>query len=344
MNLLRKLTFALATTTLIFSVTVLIASLFITRTLASETTLKTALRDSGIYDVVATDITSKVSLNTDEISSSDPIVQKALNDSLNGITIRTFSEDFITSTFSWLKGEVKTPSFSLNVNDLRPVFISSLSAQLKAKLEALPACPTGVIPETTDPLTATCWPRGVSIDEQIKSLTTSLESESNEVFETKNISAQDVTVDVNGVKQPYYQAFNWLPKYYYWLTLAPWIAAISILILLELLVLLARPHEKGYKTAAIIFVPSGLFLVIAGSFIPQFSRIITNAQTEAIKDSTYREPLQTLVSDLINRSGSFFILRGALLFVVGILLIALYVLAAKQRRATTATGQHSRPY
>jgi len=344
MNLLRKLAFALATTTLLLAVSVMIISLFMIRIIGNEAHLKTELRNSGLYDAVATDLTSKISINTEEINSEDPIVQTALKDSLNSSTIRKFSEDVITSTFSWLRGDVATPSFTLNTKDLQPIFFESLTSQLKTRLEALPPCPTGVIPETTDPFTATCWPAGVSIDDQLATLTTELQNDTTGAFDTNNLSAKDITVTVNGQQQPYYQALDWLPTYYHWLTLAPWIAALSVLALIGLLVLLASPHEKGYKTAAIICAPIGLILVIAGSFIPQFTFLITNAQTAALKDNTFKDPLQTLANNLIHSTGSFLVIRGVLLLTAGVLLAALYIISSRQRRNKIRTGQLSRPY
>ncbi len=342
MELLRKLAFTLTTMALILSVTVLIVSLFITHTLADEANVKTQLKESGLYDAIATDITTKIAVETDQVDTNEPIIQNAVNDSLNAGIVRKFSEDFIGTTFSWLRGEIPKPVVTLNMAVIRGTFIDSVSSQLKTRLEGLPVCPTGVIPETTDPFKISCWPEGVSIDQQIETVKADLENDP--IFNSKGLSAQDITLDTNGSQQPYYEALSYLPKYYRWLTYAPFVSVASILALIGLLVLFARPHEKGFKTTALICLPTGLILIVGGSFIPQFTFLITRPLTSALQGNSFKDPVQSLASNMIGQTGSFFVVRGILLTIIGALFVVWYVLASRQRRGKVHTGRLSRPF
>ncbi len=329
MEFLRKLAYALATTTLALSLYLLLASLFILGTIGNEALVKQQLRDSGIYKAMATDIATRATSESGD--KQDPLVQAALTQTITGDTVGQFAEDAIGSTYSWVRGEAQTPSFTLHVDTIKPTLIANLTTQLRSRLESLPMCPKGVIPSNTDPFTASCLPTGVSIDKEIASQQAQIQAQADEAFRNTNLTANDIKVEKDGVEQPYYQGLSSLPKYYHWLVLAPRIAAISTVILIGLLVLLARPHEKGLKTSAIICLPVGCLLLLVGIFIPTVVDQLSRPIATSLKDSTYKEPVTSLVASLLGNTKSFLITQGIVLILIGALLVLWYTLDAKKR-------------
>ncbi len=331
MNFLRKLAFALTVTALSLSLYVLLLSLFVIGTIGNEASIKQQLRESGIYAAVASDIATRTKSESGD-AAQDPLVQTALKQTITADTVSQFAEDAIGSTYAWVRGDVKTPSFTLHVDTIKPVFVSNLTAQLKSRLESLPTCPKGVMPSNTDPFTATCLPVGVSVDKEIASQQAQIQAQADEAFRHTNLTASDIKTEKDGVEQPYYQSFSSIPTYYHWLTLAPRIAAVTTVLLIGLLVLLARPHEKGFRTAAFVCLPIGCILLVAGVFIPTVVDRLTHPIATSLKDSPYKGPVTSLVSSLLDNTRPFLVGQGIVLILIAVLLLTWYTLDSRRRK------------
>lgn len=340
MEILRKLSLALVTLLLFLTTIVMIASIFIVHTIGNEEALKTQLKESGLYDAAAESITDEFSINTASLPSNNTIVNQAVEDSLNGVTVKQAAENFISSTFDWLRGEIAQPRFTLRASDVKIVFADNLTRLLQERLSGLPACPANTIPSSTDPFTASCWPPSLSIDTELAKLRTEIET-NTATLDDRDLTAADITINTGGESQPYYVALQSLPRYYRLATLTPAIAGMVMLLLFALLYTLGSPHENGLKIAAVAILPIGLVLVVIGSFVPQFSPVLARYATDNINSEIFKEPVQTLATNVIQSTGSLLATKGTMLTILSVLLIIAYLLRSRIRRNKVKTGRLS---
>ncbi|HKX73698.1 MAG TPA: hypothetical protein VJM32_06775 [Candidatus Saccharimonadales bacterium] len=125
-------------------------------TLLNRDTVKGWLATSGAYDDGLKPF-AIIESNQGLATSQD--MQAALEQTFPANYLKTQTERAIDATFDWIEGKKTSITFSIPVQERREEFRNNLVLIVTPRLAQLPACPTRVNPNTSNP---TCIPQGMS--------------------------------------------------------------------------------------------------------------------------------------------------------------------------------------
>ena len=248
MSILKRTLLVILTpilTTLLFAT---VLDFGIVRTIGTPAPIKKTLADSGIYSSVVGSLLSQAKQSTGSggvVSLTDPLIQKAANQTFTPQYLQTQTEGFIDSAYRWLNGVTPTPDFKLDLSPLKSSLANNVAADVQAKLATLPACTTAVDPSTYNPLTATCLPKGITPASAANTIKDNLVS--GQGFLDNPVISAD-TIKQQGSSQSIFQdKLKQVPSYFSWVKKLPYISAgLTILVALAI-VFLNSTKRKGLR-------------------------------------------------------------------------------------------------
>lgn len=198
---------------------------------------------------------SKDKENNDGLTLKEQGVKQAAEKALTPAFFQKSAEQVIDGGFNWLDGKTDKPMFSIDVLEVKQSFVDNLGSYLKQRYEALPACPDGVMPESTDLLKINCRPSDdvVNIDQAISNQKLSM-------LEDQNFLAENtVTADNFGKSEQK----SVVPTIYTWFKLSPAIFGGLALISGIMVIALCEVKKFGVRKLGWRFVVAGSLALIA---------------------------------------------------------------------------------
>lgn len=322
MNILRRLGLSLAI--LLFSLSISLVALFISlySIMSTPQPVKQALSASGIYSVAVADtLAQQTSGAVSSVSTTDPIIQQALKQALPPTFLQDSSNQTIDSVYAWLQGTTPSPTFSIDLTQVKSNFADTLATLIQQKLDALPLCSNLVAPPASvdDALSFTCMPRGVS-SSQLAS-TVRQEALSNGLFSGTNTISADTFKDSKG--KPVTDSLKIAPQIYHYYTIGLYALPLLTLLLVVAIIFWSSTKRAGIKRVAWIFITTGLGIMILAAIEvwllhAGISFLNSAASTSTLQDKLYGA-LEILVTDMRTwwfGAGAAYVIIAIILFIV----------------------------
>lgn len=299
--------------------------------------VKKILKESGIYtSAVDTFLDSTNNPNEDssgEISPDNPVVQAAFKKAFPPQLIEDSTENFIDSTYRWLKGETALPEFRIDLTQAKATFIDEVAAGAQARAASLPACPRGQT-DFGDPFSAACLPRGVS--PALAADKVRAELANNKDFLSDPVLTASTFKSGENPEQSAFAGSS-LPDVYQNLNNGKILLIVLALLVITGIVFLSPSLSQGIRRVGIILLIVGIGILIA-VFITNkaatdaLPNILAKSENPALTDK-----LQSLVRDIAQNSNKIFSIFGWVYAGLGAVAVggSLYI----KRLNTAATAQ-----
>lgn len=297
------------------------------------TEVKKMVAESGVYSAVVPNVLSQVkSIPTSygDISTDNPLVQKATRASLSPMYIQQNTELAIDNIYQWLDGKISQPNFNIDLSGVKTLFANNIADSLQKQLAALPACSLAqsraiAAAGSFDAVNATCLPRGVSpvaIAEQVQA-----------GIVNQQDFLKDTTVGTASLKtpdgQPVFEqkGVKDIPKQYQNAKKSPWILSILTVLAGAGIVFLSSSRQKGLRHI-------GINLLVIGAVMLVFAWILNRTvNTEIIPkikvdNAIFQQDIRALITDVAQRIDKNYWLFGGLYFVLGAATVTGALLAA----------------
>lgn len=265
---------------------------------ANPNLIKSAVRDSGLYEVLIDDVFLQ---NQSVLGTALPIHDNGVTDAVNAAftpnLLQTTGDHIVDGTYAWLRGDTKTPQFNVDLTSAKAQAADNVGTYVANRAAGLPVCSTAqaraFYSSSMDLYTLTCRPADLST-ETIHSMVQGSLMTSGDFFGNAFLTASSIQ-DQNG--QPLYTRLSFIPTLYQWTIKAVYIlGGVSALAATGVL-LLSSPRRAGLKrlglTSVAIGAVSALFSILLGFISSYISEGITK-----ISGST--DALQVKITDIMH--------------------------------------------
>ncbi|MDB5171227.1 MAG: hypothetical protein JWO35_921 [Candidatus Saccharibacteria bacterium] len=311
-------------------------------TLGKPATVETSLRNSGVYNQIASYAINRASDVTGapagSVSLNNPQVQAIAKSVFSEQLVQQNAETFINSNYRWLNGATVTPDFTLDLSSAKQSFASRIGQTVLDYLSKLPVCTPAQLVQlqslaTVDPLTISCRPATVQPQAEASRVVNQILSSN---FLTQPVVTAN-TLKINGQSEqnkPYYEKFSKAPQVYQLLQKAPLIFGILALITALGVIFIAPVRRKGVRRVGLTFTLVGI-LLIATKFVSDtlFNKLETKVFTGA-ETTDVQKPLIDAAHQLEKQLVTVDLYIGIVFVIIGLALVALYF---KMRSASKGT-------
>lgn len=295
------------------------------QTIGTPAPIKKTLNDSGIYDSVLNSFlsqskTSTSSSGSGDISLTDPLIQKAANQTFTPQVLRENTEKILDSTYVWLNGGTQLPDFKLDLSSYKTSFASNVATNLETSLKSLPICPTNVRADTFDPLTATCLPKGTTAEMAATNAKNTLLTGKG-FLDNPVITANDLKSGKDN-SSVFASSLKKVPDYFSWVKKAPYILGGLTIVCGLLIVFLSATRAKGVRHISFTLLFVGALMLV---FAWGANYLVTQKALPKIKidnNLVLQEKIQLLAKDLTHTIDKTYWMFGgsyAALGVIGLL-------------------------
>ena len=256
------------------------------------------------------------------VSLSDTAVKQAAEQSFSSGVLKKHVNTFLNSNYVWLRGKTDKPQFRIDLSSAKQDFAERVGKYVTTYLKGLSTCSAAQLaninPQTADPLTLQCLPRGLNpatVGSQVtEQIATSTQFLSNTVITADSINPESN----NGQMEPYYKRFSALPSLYQVAVKIPWVAAVVSLLSLAAIIMVAYSKRKGLRAIAIVFALAGLIMVLTKLITDQVFNSIEKHIFNAASVGQLQKSLTVFLHHVETQ-----IVKVDLWFGIGYLLIAL---------------------
>lgn len=302
--------------------------------------LESWLSSSKIYDHLtgaALDQSQKSGNGSSgSVSFSDPRVRQAAETAFTPQLLRTNTNIFIDSNYSWLTGKTATPTFTIDLSEAKQNFAKLVGQYAEMHLAGLPVCSAAQLAQISipvDPLSISCRPAPLSPQSEGARVVQEVNN-SKDLLSDPVITAGSLNQDLqNSQNKPYYQRLSSAPKIYRFSLELPWILASLALLSTLGIVFIAPRRRRGVGRVGVVLLASGVVLV-AAKFVAD--ALVNKLEDKAIRISTLADQLKQPISDLLHHL-ELQLAQSYLWFGIAFLVIALLIFFAlfKTRQSTT---------
>ncbi len=282
-------------------------------TFGSPEPMKTALKDSGIYQSVVGDALEEVQKDQsekgqkEELPLDNPDVQNIIKSAATPELLQAQTENALDSAYAWLKGDTEKLKFTVELGETKDRLADGVAQYAEQRMASLPACKSNVSRDV-DPFTAKCLPRGVSprdVAAEAKSQILSGEFLKEETLTADNLKgANGQTLEEQLKTVPVaYQAVKW----------AVYSAGLLAVLLAVAVVFLSHTWRSGLKKVALMFIFVGV-VSVGVSLLANFGLGWVADQAKQPLQKSGVKVAELLVGDLTN----WWMIYGAILFVLGV--------------------------
>jgi hypothetical protein len=259
MMFFRRLGLGLATSLFSFLLIVfaLFASVFFV--LDNPGTLKTALSQSGIYNVAVSLTAQKQQGLGLALPLDNPEVKQALTSALPASYIQATSERNIDSTYDWIHGRVQKPTYVADVSQPKNAFANNISTLVEQKFSALPVCTKLIAIPTTaaEVLNLTCRPAGIPAS--LVAAAAQLQIAQSGVIDTVATSATTLQ-DNNG--QSLTDKLSYVPKAHRYYIISLYVIPFLLLLSGTAIFFWSQSRRSALKVMARMLLVTGLLSII----------------------------------------------------------------------------------
>ncbi|HVS78837.1 MAG TPA: hypothetical protein VHD84_00915 [Candidatus Saccharimonadales bacterium] len=312
-------------------------------TVTHPSTVKRLIAESGVYDSAVPSLlsqTKQISTSIGDISTANPLVEKAANTAVSPQYVRQNTEMTIDSIYAWLNGQTAQPDFNVNLNSAKADFAGNLANSVKKNLSSLPACTTATEINTFNALSATCLPPGTSPAEAAAQVKTAVQNGQG-FLDSGNLSAADLK-NGNSNQSVFADQLKNAPKAYQKAKHTPTVLIILAILAATGIVFLSRTRQKGLRHV-------GIDLVVIGVLMLVFSWALNHAVSTKVvpkidpSNAVLRQDLRNLALDLTQQVDKNYWYFGGVYAVVGVAAIAATeVFRRRQQAATVEANRASR--
>ena len=315
-NILYILSGSLLRLVLFFGITATVLLIIFGR----PTTLKSTLQTSNAYSRFVPSLieaSKKSGQDGGTLSFENPDIVEIFTNSFPPQDIKSGTETFINSTYDWLTKRTPTLSFTIDFTSNKQQFAREIADYAFNKLERLPYCKQP--PAELDPLSATCRPKDIDIEESKKSYEEQIFK--SDSFLQKTILTQD-DLPKNTKGQTIVEQLHFAPDIFVWLGRAPYILGALLLFLAFDFIWLSPRKRKGVLSLSTILISSGIsilaFPLLFSYILPYFSKSLDFNFDTAGTQKIFSE----IIDELSRNIDILFISFGAGVAAVGFLLFA----------------------
>lgn len=260
--------------------------------------VKSAVRDSGLYDVLIEDVfLQNQSVLGTTLPLNDSGVADAVKAAFTPNLLQKTGDNIVDGTYGWLRGDTKTPQFNVDLTSAKAQAADNVGAYVASRAAGLPICSTAqarvFYSGSMDLYTLTCRPSDLSTD-TIHSMVRGSLMTSSDFFGNAFMTAGSIQ-DQNG--QPLYTRLSFIPTIYQWTIKAVYILGSMAALAAIGVFFLSNPRRAGAKrlgiTVLAIGAISALFSILLGFISSYISEGITK-----ISGST--DALQVKITDIIH--------------------------------------------
>lgn len=259
----------LKTTLFVAALTAAIASTF-----GSPEVIKNSLDKSGFYDNVVSGALQGFEEGqggesregrpseerTDQHMSLDRL-ETAAQQALPPDTLKSTFEQIVDNIYSWLKGDIETPDFRIDLSDAKARFITAAGGIVENHVAGLPVCTAAqsqAIDVGGDVFEWECRPTPVTP----QAARTRVESElhNNEDFLKDPVISAEKLKNKEG--QSLFTNTSSAPDAFQLLRSLPWILLTASLVLGAVVIALSESQRLGFKHLAMTLAGTGVFLLL----------------------------------------------------------------------------------
>ncbi|HTH72029.1 MAG TPA: hypothetical protein VL737_01545 [Candidatus Pristimantibacillus sp.] len=257
-----------------------VASLFITtlflfgvmfglqRVFSTPTAIKSALKQSGIYQTAIPDALEQAQKDQqkngqsggDQLPLDRPEVKSIVQNAATPDFLQTQSDTILDAVYAWLQGKTAKLSFSIDLTDVKGRLADGVGQYTQQRLASLPACAPGTVPQgDVDPFNATCLPKGADINAlsaQARSQITGGDFLKDTQLNADTLKSKDgKTLD---------QQLKNAPDIYKKSSMGVYLLGLLVLLLAMAIVFLSKTRRSGFKKVAIIAIVIGTLISLLG--------------------------------------------------------------------------------
>lgn len=229
--------------------------------------LKTAINDSGLYEVPLTDlITAEQQQESSELELSvdDPIVQESVATAFPPERKQEIVETILDGTYVWLNEDTEYPDFTIDISDEKAMIIASIADSTFEEVNSLQPCTLLQLQTLSgsefDPLNAPCKPPIDLTAEKQKFI--SEYSSNDEFLSDTTLTGEELFKE--GERHDSTNGANNIPSLFGLFTRLPFILGVITLITGLGVVLLSETRRKGVRKLGKLLVETAISLVIVG--------------------------------------------------------------------------------
>ncbi len=307
------------------------------RTFGSPEPVKTALKDSGIYQSVVGDALKQTQKDQaddsaqkkEDIPLNNPDVQNIIKNAASPELLQAQAENALDSVYAWLSGDTDKLKFTVELGETKQRLADGLGQYVEQRLAALPACKAGASRDV-DPFTAKCLPRGVSpakVAAQAKN-----EVLSGDFFKEDSVTAKDLK-GKNG--QPLEKQLQAIPVAYQAVKWTVYGSGLLALLMATAVVFLSQTWRSGLRKIAVIFIFVGIVSVAVSWLAGYALGLVADQAKEPLQQSGVKVA-EHLAASLRN----WWTVYGAVLIVLGVgALVTLRFTRPKTAAGTDSTEE-----
>jgi hypothetical protein len=264
----RRLPFILVSFFLMISLGTWILSASLARTVGQADQTKELLHESGIYQAIIPAQLAEAQKNNPSLSNiplNNPQVQKLLGSSLDAQKLQSEGDKAVDGIYSWLEGKSERPKLAIDVVTDAQELSTTLSDLAARHAADLRPCVTGqddYSSFSTDPISATCLPPGVSPD-VVRSYVSQSVQGNPTLTATTQLNEEDIKF-TNG--KTIMETFDSAPVWYQRAQLLPRYSLIAAGVLLLLLLVILKP-VAGIRSAGKHMLAVGITLSLCAVLI-----------------------------------------------------------------------------
>ena len=301
------------------------------RVFGGPQTIKSALKDSGIYQSAVGDALKQAqkqqqnegAKSEEQIPIDRPEVQNIIKTAASPELLQSQTEKVIDAVYAWVQGKTPKLQFAIDLGSVKPNLANGVEQYAKEHLASLPVCPGTSAKDDVDPFNATCLPKGTSADQVAAKAKDQILN--GDFLKDTTISSDTIKTDNGKTLEQQLQA---VPAAYKRFNQVMYVLIAAIVVLSLGVVFLSSTWRSGLKKLSIIYIVVGsmsALLSLLGSF--GVSRLSTLAK-EPLQQSAVKVA-QALANDL----RSWWLWYGVVLVVVGV--TTLVVLHFTKSKKTT---------
>ncbi len=286
------------------------------RMFSGPETIKSALKDSGVYQSVVGDALKQAQQeqqakgdNVDQVPVDRPEVQNIIKSAVSPELLQSQTEKVIDSVYAWMQGKTPKLQFAVQLTGVKANLANGVEQYAKEHLATLPVCGPGAqFSGDVDPFNATCLPPGANVNQLAAEAKNQILS--GDFLQDPNIS-QDTLKTENG--KTLEQQLHVLPDAYKRANQAVYVIGALALLFSAAVVFLSANWRSGLKKLSIIFIVVGAI----SAFISWVSSFGISRASEFAKDPLQQSGVkvaQALADDL----RSWWMWYGIALVVAGV--------------------------
>lgn len=330
-KIFKGITVAISAYLLVFALLFLANAVVFRYVAANPDKIKNIVAGSGTYErlpeVIYEGLEAQSQAQDSDIKFSDPAVKQAALESFNPEFFQTNIEPGIDNTYSWLEGKTKQLDFAVDITNEKKAFVNRAVDLQAEKAKALPKCTAAQLRQmelsTVNLYNLECLPPGINISSQAEKAKQELlnnpEFLSDTRFDAKDLkdkSGQPLVKEGSSWQEMFQAAKN-----------LPVVLALASILLLATIYYASSSRRAAAKLLAKIFIPTGIFLLLAPVLMQFVSgKILPISSGEKIVSDV----AGPIVAEYNNAAAVYYYWLGGLLCLVGAGLL-IYLIRTKSK-------------